>query len=266
MRKTAKRLIATLLMVILAVTLFAGCTNGKTEGAVLKLGLDASFPPMGFKDDKGVLVGFDLDVATEAVKLMDGYTSVKFVPIEWSVKDTELDAGNIDMIWNGFTMHVDNRDEAYEWTTPYMKNKMNIVVKEGSPIKAVADLKGKIVVAQAGSSGLDAAKGTPALMDNIAKLNEVPNYENAMMELESGSADAIVVDKIVIEYKIAQGKKGVRILEETLKDEEYGVAFKKGNTDLRDKLQTALNTMAENGKLAEISTKWFGEDITVIGK
>lgn len=264
MRKTLKRVFTGVLSVALAAVLFAGCSNGKTDGKILKVGLDSSFPPMGFVDNKGDLVGFDIDVAKEAVKLMEGYDDVKFIPIDWNAKDTELSSGNIDLIWNGFTMT--GLEEKYEWTTAYMNNKQTVVVKEGSAIQTLADLAGKVVVTQEDSSGMKAVEGNEAVMSSLKKLNKVGDYENALMELESGSADALVVDQIVINYKIAQGKKGLAILEETLGDEEYGVAAKKGNTELRDQVQDALNKLAENGKLAEISTKWFSSDITTINK
>lgn len=264
MSKTMKRIFAAVISIVLTAALFTSCTGGSGDKRVLKLGLDASFPPMGFKDDSGKLVGFDLDVAAELVKLLDDYDEVEFIPIEWSAKNTELNTGNIDLIWNGFTMQ--GREADYAWTEPYLKNEQMIVVKEGSEIKSVADLAGKVVVVQDDSSGLKAVEKNETVMSTIKTLNKVGDYENALMELESGAADAMVIDNIVIDYKIKQGKTGLTILRETLGAEDYGIAFKTDNTDLRDKVQTALNTLAENGKLAEISTKWFGSDITTIGK
>lgn len=264
MTKTMKKIFAAVISVVMVATLFAAC-SGQTEKKVLKLGLDSSFPPMGFTDDTGKIVGFDIDVANEAIKLIDGYDEIQLVPIDWNTKDTELSAGNVDMIWNGFTITDAIRD-SYAWTEPYMKNQQTVVVKADSDINTLADLAGKVVISQSESSGLAAIKSNEAIMSSIAKLNEIDNYENALMELESGSADAIVIDQTVIEYKIKQGKEGLKILEETLGQEEYGVAFKKDNTELRDKMQAALEELAKNGKLAEISTKWFGSDITTIGK
>lgn len=264
MSKTMKRIFAAVISVVLVATLFASCTGGNDEKRVLKLGLDASFPPMGFKDDSGKLVGFDLDVAEEVVKLMDNYDKVEFIPIEWTAKDSELNSGSVDMVWNGFTMQ--GLEDDYTWTEPYMSNEQMIVTKEGNEIKTIADLAGKTIVVQDDSSGMKVVEKNEEVMGLIKTLTKVADYETAILELESGSADAMVIDKIVIEYKIKQGKTGLSILEETLGTEDYGVGFKKGNTELRDQVQEALNTLAENGKLAEISTKWFGSDITTVGK
>lgn len=264
MKKTLKRISALALAVMLVLTLFAGC-GGSSEGKKLKLGFDASFPPMGFKDGKNY-VGFDIDMANEAVKLIDGYDGIELVPLDWDSKDSELSSGNIDMIWNGFTMHVKGRDEQYTWSEPYMKNNQVVVVKKDSSISSIADLAGKTVGVQKDSSGLAAVEDTPEVKATFKDLVQIGDYESALLELESGSIDAVVMDEVVIQYKISNGKDNVKILDASLAQEEYGVAFLKGNTELRDKVQKALDTMTENGKTAEISTKWFGKDITTLGK
>jgi len=274
--KSIKKLMALVLSFVLIAALFAGCgtkDNGGTtanasqagsQKTVLKLGFDASFPPMGFKDEKGNYVGFDIDVAKEACKIL-GY-ELELVPIDWDSKDSELKAGNIDMIWNGFTMHVDNRDNDYTWTEAYMNNAQVICVASDSAITKISDLAGKVVGAQKDSSGLAAAEATPAIKDKAASIEQFADYDTALMNLESGAVAAVVIDQIVINYKISQGNDKFKVLDEKLSPEEYGVAFLKGNTELRDKIQNALNTLATNGKLAEISTKWFGSDITTVGK
>lgn len=262
MSKTLKRIFAALLCVVCVSAVFAACSKQTDAKRILKLGLDSSFPPMGFRDNSGNLVGFDLDVAQEVVKLLDNYDEVQFVPIEWAAKDTELNSGNIDLIWNGFTMQ--GREGDYAWTVPYMNNEQMIVVKEGSTIQTIADLAGKVIVVQNDSSGLAAVESNAAVTSGLKSLTKVADYETALMELETGAADAMVVDKVVINYKIEQGKKGLSILKDTLGKESYGIAFKKENTALRDQVQEALFKLKENGKLAEISTKWFGSDITTV--
>lgn len=265
MKRNIKRLFASLLAVVIVGTLFAAC--GKAGGTKeLKLGFDPSFPPMGFRDNDGKYVGFDIDLAEAVVDELADYDELKLVPIDWDSKDAELASGNIDVIWNGFTMHTGTRDEDYTWTKPYMKNQQKIVVKADSPYQSSADLAGKIVAVQKDSSGLAAVESNADFKASIGKLNQISDYESALMELDAGSADAVVMDKVVIDYKISQGKTQFRVLEEAFAEEEYGIAFKKGNTELCGKVEAALAKLAESGKIKEISTEWFGSDITTFAK
>lgn len=265
MKKSMKRLFASVLAIVLIGTLFAGC--GKTNnGTSLKMGFDPSFPPMGFRDDDGKYVGFDIDLAEAVVAELPEYSKLELVPIDWDSKDAELSSGNIDVIWNGFTMHTGTRDTDYTWTKPYMKNQQKIVVKADSLYQTSADLAGKVIAVQKDSSGLAAVDSNPDFKASIGKLNQIADYESALMELDAGSADAVVMDKVVIDYKISQGKTQFRVLDESFAEEEYGIAFKKGNTELCEKVETALSKLAESGKIAEISTKWFGSNITTFAK
>ena len=147
-----------------------------------------------------------------------------------------------------------------------MANNQVVVVKNGSDIASLADLSGKKVAVQKDSSGLAALEEKSELTATFGELIQVDSYLNAMMELESGNVDAIVMDEIVALYQIKTSGKDFKVLDEAIASEEYGVGFLLGNTDLRDKVQNALNEMAADGTLASISNKWFGEDITVVGK
>jgi polar amino acid transport system substrate-binding protein len=218
---------------------------------------------MGFVADDGSYTGFDLDLAKECASRM----GMEFVaqPIAWDSKDNELKSGNISCIWNGFTI-TEERKDAYEWTTPYMKNQQVVVVKNDSTIKSLADLAGLKVCVQKDSSGLAALEDNAALTDTFGELVQVDSYLNALMDLESGGVDAIVMDEIVARYEIQTSGKNMVVLDEAVASEEYGVGFLLGNTELKDEVQGALEDMAKDGTLAEISNKWFGEDITTIGK
>ncbi|MCC8022925.1 MAG: transporter substrate-binding domain-containing protein [Clostridiales bacterium] len=263
--KSWKRIASVLLSSLLVLALFAGCSSsgGDTDednagtssagGAVttLKLGFDANFPPMGFRED-GEYVGFDIDGANAAMAYIDGYDELELVPIEWATKDVELASGTIDLIWNGFTMHVDTRDDDYLWTDGYMDNNQRVVVAADSDIASLDDLEGKVIAAQANSSGMNALEESD-LAGKAEKVMTIDNYDNALMQLEAGAVDAVVIDEIVINYKIAQGNAQVKILDGTLATEEYGVAFALDNQELRDQVQAALETLAENGTLEEIS-------------
>ena len=231
-------------------------------GGTLIVGFDQDFPPMGFLGDDGEYTGFDLELAQEVAKRLG--LEYKAQPIAWDSKDMELDSGNIDCIWNGFTMT--GRENDYEWTEPYMANSQVFVVAADSGIAGRADLAGKVVECQADSSALAALNEAPDLTATFGQLITTPDYNAAFMDLEQGSVDAVAMDVIVAGYQIQQRNADFIILDDTLSAEEYGVGFKKGNTDLRDKVQKTLEEMAADGTLKTISEKWFGEDVTTIGK
>lgn len=240
-----------------------GETNGE-ESETFTVGFDQDFPPMGFVGDDGEYTGFDLELAKEAASRL----GLEFVPqpIAWDAKDMELNSGTIDCIWNGFTMN--GREDDYTWSEPYMDNSQVFVVTADSGISSFGDLAGKIVEVQADSSAEAALKDNQELTGSFGALQTTPDYNTAFMDLEMGAVDAIAMDVIVAGYQIEQREDGDQyvVLEDTLASEEYGIGFKKGNEELRDKIQGVLEEMAEDGTLKEISEKWFGRDVTTIGK
>ena len=237
--------------------------DSTTTGDKIIVGLDDQFPPMGCRDENNEIVGFDIDLAKAAGEKMG--VDVEFQPIDWDSKELELNSGKIDLIWNGFSI-TDERKETMEFTQPYLDNKMIIIVNEGSDIKTKADLAGKNVGIQDGSSAVDAVE-----KDDIHnEFASMPTYDTnilALSDLKVGRVDAVVADQVVARYYLAQNpdKKFV-ILDDDFGSEVYGIAAKKGNTELVDKLQTALDELSEDGTSAEISKKWFGEDIVVHNK
>ena len=246
-------------------TTTAGTTAAETAeaaGGTLIVGFDQDFPPMGFVGDNGEYTGFDLDLAKEVASRLG--LEYKAQPVAWDSKDMELESGNIDCIWNGFT--ITGREDDYTWTTPYMANKQVFVVAHDSDIKSQADLAGKVVEVQADSSAEAALKENQDLANTFGQLLTTPDYNTAFMDLEQGAVDAVAMDVIVAGYQIKQRNADFKILDDSLSEEEYGVGFKKGNTELRDKVQGALEEMAADGTLAKISDEWFGEDVTTIGK
>ena len=226
------------------------------------VGFDADFPPMGFIGNDGEFTGFDLELAQEVAKRLG--LEYKPQPIAWDAKDMELEAGNIDCIWNGFTMT--GREDDYAWTEAYMANTQVFVVAKDSGIASQADLAGKVVECQVDSSAEAALKEVPDLTATFKDLLTTADYNTAFMDLEQGAVDAIAMDVIVAGYQIQQRNADFVILDDSLSAEEYGVGFKKDNTELRDKVQKTLEEMAADGTLKGISEKWFGEDVTTIGK
>lgn len=233
---------------------------GTVEEGKLIVGFDQEFPPMGFKGDDGEYTGFDLDLAREAAERL-GLEMVP-QPIDWASKDMELSSGNIDCIWNGFTMN--GRENDYTWSEPYMDNSQVVVVKEDSGIETLADLTGKVVEVQADSSAEAALAEMNELTSTFKTLQTTPDYNTAFMDLEMGAVDAIAMDVIVAGYQINERKVGYKTLDETLASEKYGIGFKQGNEALRDQVQGALEEMAADGTLKSISEDWFGMDVTII--
>ena len=226
------------------------------------VGFDAEFPPYGYKNDNGEYVGFDLDLAQEVCD-RNGWI-LKKQPIEWNSKDMELNSGSISCIWNGFTMN--GREDAYTWTTPYVDNSQVVVVRKDSGITQLTDLADKVVAVQADSSALAALTGEDASEENLAlaktfkDLQQVGDYNSAFMNLESGAVDAICMDIGVANYEIASRGDKFVMLEDRLSSEEYGIGFKLGNTELRDKVQATLLDMLADGTFEEIAEKWGLEE------
>ena len=259
-----KRIFALLLVVVMICGAFTACK--KDEGKTFTLGFDAEFPPYGYKDADGSYKGFDLDLASE-VCTRRGWT-VKFQPIDWDSKDMELNSGNIDCIWNGFTMSNDRLD-TYTWSEAYVDNSQVFAVATESGIKQHSDLAGKTIVVQAASSALEAlnSEDCAELKASFKEIIEVPDYNSAFLYLQSGMADAVALDVGVAKYQIAErGSDKYQILDQVIVSELYGIGFKLGNTALRDEVQTTLNEMSKDGKFLEIAKKWDLQDSVVLGK
>lgn len=271
MRKSIMRILCLMMLFSLMAGLMTGCGKdeaGKGAGSTFTVGFDAEFPPYGYKDDNGEYVGFDLDLAQEVCN-RNGWTLVK-QPIDWDSKDMELSSNTIDCIWNGFTMNGKEND--YTWSSAYVDNSQVIVVKKDSSINKLADLKGKVVVVQADSSALaaftsdDADESNKQLAGEFASLQQVADYNSAFMNLEAGSVDAICLDIGVANYNINARAGSFKMLDEIVSAEQYGVGFKKGNTQLRNTVQEALNEMLADGTFLEIAKKWGLEDSVSLGK
>lgn len=254
---------------VLAMTLaIAGCScssksgSTKNDDQTFVVGFDAEFPPYGFKDESGKYTGFDLDLA-EAVANKLGQ-KVVYQPIDWDAKDAELNSGTVDCIWSGFT--INGRENDYAWSDPYLDNKQVVVVKNDSNINTLADLAGKTVEVQKDSSAeaaLNEGEGAK-LRSTFNNLISVADYNTALMDLESGAVNAVVMDSGVAEYKINTEKKAFRLLGESIASEQYGVGFAKNNTALRDQVNKALHDLAAEGGMDQISNKWFGSNIVII--
>lgn len=222
----------------------------------LVIGLDDNFPPMGFRDEKGELVGYDIDMAREATKRMN--IEAEFKPIDWSAKEAELKGKRVDALWNGMTI-TEERKKNVAFTKPYMVNHQIIIVTSKSPIQSKADLAGKVVGVQDGSSAVDAIAKDEAVSKSIKELKNFGDNVTALMDLSTGRLDAVVVDEVVGRYYTSKKPGEYRILADNLGAEEYGVGIRLEDTALLAKLDETLEAMRTDGTAKTIYAKWFEE-------
>lgn len=259
------------LALIMALTLVGtGCSkeDKKSDNSLkevqdkgtLILGLDDSFPPMGYRDENGKIVGFDIDLAKEVAKRMD--VELKLQPISWDAKVLELDGGSIDMIWNGLSI-TPEREKEMLFSKPYLNNKQIIVVAKDSKIKTKKDLADKKVGVQLDSSGQTALEADTKIADSLKEMVKFDTYTLGMMDLKKGGLDAVVVDEVLGRYVIAQDENAYKVLDEDFGSESYGIGFRKKDQTLRDEVQKTIDAMIKDGTAAKISEKWFGKDIVV---
>ena len=171
----------------------------KSKGKFV-VGLDDSYPPMGFRNDKNEIVGFDIDLAKEVASRLG--VEVEFQPIDWDSKELELNSGKIDCIWNGMTI-TPERIENMFFAKPYIANQQIIIVPSNSGITTKAQLEGKTIGLQKGSSSLDALNADP-ISKKVKEVVEYPDNVAAYMDLQAGRIDVFVVDSVVGRYVISQ--------------------------------------------------------------
>ena len=233
--------------------------NAVLESGKFVLGLDVSFPPMGFLDENNEIVGFDIDVAKEVCTRLGVELVTK--SIDWDKKEEELNTHQIDCIWNGFTI-TPSRTETINFTEPYMKNEIIVVVPSTSDIRNIKDLSGKKVGAQSGSTSQEVMEG----LSNYSEMT-ASTYENAttlLDHLSNNDIDAAILDSVVAYYLIFANEGQFYILSDSLAEEVFGVGFRKKDQALRNKVQELMSDMKADGTLGSISKKWFGSDITTV--
>lgn len=238
----------------------------------LVLGFDKAFPPMGYIDTKtGDTVGFDIDMAKEACKRLN--IKVKFQPIDWENKQAELNNGNVDCLWNGFSKTPD-REKQFNLSIPYMKNNQIILIKTGSPYKGLDSLAGKTIGVQSDSSAETALKdpANAAFKKSLKDVVKIDDYSKAVMEIQNGTIDAIAIDEVVARYYLTSNPGAYAILQDksgkdvSLAVEDYVVGFRKNDNALKQKIEDTLKEMAKDGTASKISQKWFVKDVITIAK
>lgn len=270
-----KKITTLALAAVLGVLALTGCGTKKAdepkkdtslakvqEQGYFTLGLDADFAPMGFTQDDGQIVGFDIDLANAVAKKMGVNVEVK--PIDWDAKAMELSTGKIDVIWNGFSISDERRQEVL-FSNPYLSTKQSVIVKADSDIKTKVDLAGKKIALQDGSTSEDAVKADVATYESIGDENISRFKENSqvLMEVDAGRADAAVIDEIFVRYYLQKENMLDKfvVLEEGFDEEDYGVGGRLGDYSLMEAINKALDECKADGTTSEISMKWFGEDL-----
>ena len=260
-----KKIFALCMMLVLAVTALAGCGSNsaqKEEAKKIVVGLDDSFPPMGFKDEKNEIVGFDIDLAKEVAKRLG--REVEFKAIDWNSKEAELKSGRVDILWNGLDI-TDKRKENMLFSEPYMDNRQIVfVVKNGKlSVAGEADLAGKTIGTQSGGTTEEYFENKPELKSSMKEVKYYPDYINAFMDLENGRLDAVVGDEIIGRYYISKHPDEIQAIDTVIGTvSQFGIAFRKDDQKLRDEVQKVFDEMKADGTVAKISEKWFAKDIT----
>ena len=266
------KFVITLIVMVLVIT---GCASGgkekprkdnwndfQTDKKVV-IGFDNTFVPMGFQDKSGKDVGFDIDLANAVFEKYG--IKVQWQAINWDLKETELKNGNIDLIWNGYSK-TDERESIVQFTKQYMVNEQVIVIKKSKNIKAISDLKDKVLGAQNGSSGYDTFNSNPEVLKNIVKNNDATQYESfneALIDLENDRIDALLIDKVYANYYLKQQNKleDFDILNAGFESEAFAVGARKADITLVNKINEAFHELYREGMFQKIANKWFGEDV-----
>ncbi|MBC7942707.1 MAG: basic amino acid ABC transporter substrate-binding protein [Chitinophagaceae bacterium] len=222
---------------------------------VYVVGTDAAYAPFESQNEKGEIVGFDVEVV-QAVAAKAGI-EVKFVNTPWEGIFNALGQGDRDMVVSAVTI-TDERKQTMDFSDPYFDAAQLIAVKENSKVSKFADLKRLKVGVQTGTTGDEAVtKLMGKTSTNIKRFESTPL---ALKELESGGVDAVVADNGVVIHYVANnpGGKFKTVSDNEFVPEKYGMALKKGNTELQGKLNTGLAAIKSDGTYDKIYAKYFG--------
>ena len=259
-----KGIILPLLLMLFTLT---GCNFGDVSimnRGKITIGFDESFAPMGFRNEAGEIVGFDIDLAKEAAKRMN--VEVEFKPIDWAKKMEEITSGNIDMIWNGCDI-TDERKEYMIFSKPYMDSRQVLLVKKGNDqgIYSEYDLKDKIVGMQAGTSS--EIYINKDIKNSFAEFKICNSLQEGFAALDNDEYDVFIADEIAGRYEITQHPNHFEVIEANISPiTEFGIGFAKDKTELRNKVQVIFDEMVRDGTAKKISEKWFHADLIKLKK
>ena len=269
MKKKFLLLVAVLTIVATAFVV-TGCGDDKEAGdweyieknGKLIVGLDATFAPMGFTDEEGNIVGFDIDLAKAVGKKLG--VEMEFKSIDWDAKYTELDAKNIDCIWNGMSA-TPERAEKLSLSKEYFNNKIIVMtLKEDVKVDKAEDLAKYNVSIQADSSALEVVKADKAYDKFKDKIKEYKSHDDAITDMKAGRMDCVIIDEVLGNYKNTKMKNALKECKYNFGDDFYAIGFRKDDTELTSKVNDALQELIDEGEAAKISKKWFGKDLVIL--
>lgn len=270
-----KKLLVLLTVMIMVLGCFAmtGCGGGDEgsgddnswayieEKGELVVGLDDTFAPMGFRDEAGNLVGFDIDLANAVGEELG--VKVTFQPINWDSKEMELESKNIDCIWNGMSA-TPERMESMSLSYKYLNNKIVVMaLDENVKVTKAEDLANYNIGTQADSAALETMKSDAGWDSFAENVTEYKTYDQALMDMQAGRIDCIVVDQVLGEYKNSKLQEKMIVCDYNFGDDYYAIGFRAGETELTNKVNDAIKALIDDGTAAEISNSWFGKDIVV---
>ena len=246
-----------ILILMLTMLMVTGCGRN----AKLIVGIDDGYPPVGFRDDNGNIVGFDIDLAKETAKRMD--MEFEFKPIDWNAKEEELDSGRIDMIWNGLNI-TPERKEKILFSKPYMENRQILLIKKGKAfdIHSEYDMAGLVVGTRAGSTAEAYINRNEELKNTFAGFKAYDTFKMAFDDLVADKFDVLIIDELAGRYERMKNIDALDVINVTVGSvTEIGIGFRKNDTDLRNKVQKAFDDMVDDGTAKEISEQWFDSDL-----
>ncbi|ATZ94142.1 glutamine ABC transporter substrate-binding protein GlnH [Dickeya fangzhongdai] len=238
----------------LAALALAFSLSGQAAEKPLIVATDTAFVPFEFKQgDK--YVGFDVDLWDAIAKQLNLNYTLK--PMDFSGIIPALQTRNVDLALAGITI-TEERKRAIDFSDGYYNSGLLVMVRaDNQDIKGEQDLAGKVVAVKSGTGSVDYAKANI----KTKELRQFPNIDNAYLELGTNRADAVLHDTPNILYFIKTAGNGkFKTVGESIKAQQYGVAFPKGSDELRNKVNGALKTLRDNGTYATIYKKWFGTD------
>ena len=246
---------------VLIVLLLAGC-DGFHETKKLIVGIDDGYPPVGFRNEKNEIVGFDIDLAKETSKRMG--VEFEFKPINWNAKEDELNSGNIDMIWNGFNI-TPERKEKFLYSKPYMENRQILLIKKGKELDIYSeyDLADKIVGVRAGSTSEAYVNRNEDLRKTFSDFKTYDTFKAAFNDLVTDKFDVMIIDELAGRYEKSRYVDKLDVIDVTIGPvTEIGIGFRKDDTELRNKVQAAFDEIMKDGTAQKISRQWFDADLT----
>lgn len=270
------KLIKKMTVVLILLLTISACKNGNSstdksvdsgwddikEKGTMVVGLDDTFVPMGFRDENNNLTGFDVDLAKEVGNNLG--VEVEFQPIEWSMKESELNNGTIDLIWNGYTIN-DSRKKKVDFSNPYLENEQVLVTLKKDNITQFSDMKNKVLGAQSESNGSALIEENPELFLDIIKNNEPVYYESfvdAFLDLKAERLQGILIDSVFAEYYVSNDndKDSFSIVDGDIPSENFAVGIRKDETSTTEAINSAFRELYDNGKMQELCMKWFGDN------